>query len=147
LPPTHPAAARQPLRVVLDRRGRLPGTARVLDDAAPTLVSAAAGPRELLGELFARDVRRVLLEGGPTLAAAFLREGLVDEAVVHLAPKLLGAGAPLVGDLGITGIGDALTLTVTGLTRLGGDVEIRLRPTRHTGDRRVADHHGATGGS
>jgi diaminohydroxyphosphoribosylaminopyrimidine deaminase / 5-amino-6-(5-phosphoribosylamino)uracil reductase len=147
LPPTHPAAARQPLRVVLDRRGRLPGTARVLDDAAPTLVSAAAGPRELLDELFARDVRRVLLEGGPTLAASFLREQLVDEAVVHLAPKLLGAGAPLVGDLGITGIGDALTLSVTGLTRLGGDVEIRLRPNRHTGDRRVADHHGATGGS
>jgi diaminohydroxyphosphoribosylaminopyrimidine deaminase/5-amino-6-(5-phosphoribosylamino)uracil reductase len=147
LPPTHPAAERQPLRVVLDRRGRLPRTARVLDDAAPTLVSAAAGPRELLAELFARDVRRVLLEGGPTLAAAFLREGLVDEAVVHLAPKLLGAGAPLVGDLGITGIGDALTLSVTGLTRLGGDVEIRLRPNRHTGDRRVADHHGATGGS
>ena len=146
-PPPHPVAARQPLRVVLDRRGRLPATARVLDDAAPTLVSAAAGPRELLEELFARDVRRVLLEGGPTLAAAFLREGLVDEAVVHLAPKLLGAGAPLVGDLGITGIGDALTLTVTGLTRLGGDVEIRLRPTRHTGTRRVADHHGATGGS
>jgi diaminohydroxyphosphoribosylaminopyrimidine deaminase/5-amino-6-(5-phosphoribosylamino)uracil reductase len=119
----------------------------VLDDAAPTLVSTAASPRELLGELFARDVRRVLLEGGPTLAAAFLRDGLVDEAVVHLAPKLLGAGAPLVGDLGITGIGNALTLTVTGLTHLGGDVEIRLRPNRHTGDRRVADHHGATGGS
>ncbi len=140
-------APRQPLRVVLDRRGRLPATARVLDDAAPTLVSAAPGPRELLDELFARDVRRVLLEGGPTLAAAFLCEGLVDEAVVHLAPKLLGAGAPLVGDLGITGISDALTLSVTGLTRLGGDVEIRLRPTRHTGDRRVADDHGATGGS
>ena len=140
-------AERQPLRVVLDRRGRLPADARVRDGAAPTLVSAAGTPRELLDELFARDVRRVLLEGGPTLAAAFLRDGLVDEAVVHLAPKLLGAGAPLVGDLGITGIGDALTLSVTGLTRRGGDVEIRLRPTRHTGDRRVADHHGATGRS
>lgn len=140
-------AASQPLRVVLDRRGRLPRTARVLDGAAPTLVSAAGSPRELLAELFARDVRRVLLEGGPTLAAAFLRDGLVDEAVVHLAPKLLGAGAPLVGDLGITGIGDALTLSVTGLTRLGGDVELRLRPTRHTGERRTGDHRGATGGS
>jgi diaminohydroxyphosphoribosylaminopyrimidine deaminase / 5-amino-6-(5-phosphoribosylamino)uracil reductase len=139
-------APRQPLRVVIDRRGRLPATARVLDDAAPTLVSAAPGPRELLDELFVRDVRRVLLEGGPTLAAAFLRAGLVDEVVVHLAPKLLGAGAPLVDDLGITGIGDALTLQVTGLARLGGDVEIRLRPTRHTGVRRVADSRGATGG-
>ena len=147
LPPTHPAAGRQPLRVVLDRRGRLPRTARVLDRAAPTLVSTADCPRALLDELFARDVRRVLLEGGPTLAAAFLRAGLVDEAVVHLAPKLLGAGAPLVDDLGITGIGDALTFSVTGLTHLGGDVGIRLRPTRHTGERRTGDHHGVTGGS
>ncbi|TFV53094.1 RibD family protein, partial [Geodermatophilus sp. DF01-2] len=147
LPPTHPAADRQPLRVVLDRRGRLPQDARVRDGAAPTLVSAAATPRELLAELFDRDVRRVLLEGGPTLAAAFLREGVVDEAVLHLAPKLLGSGAPLVGDLGIAAIGDALEFSVAGLTRLGGDVEVRLRPTRHTGDRRAADSRGATGGS
>ncbi|WNV77500.1 bifunctional diaminohydroxyphosphoribosylaminopyrimidine deaminase/5-amino-6-(5-phosphoribosylamino)uracil reductase RibD [Geodermatophilus sp. DSM 44513] len=140
-------ADRQPLRVVLDRRGRVPATARVHDGAAPTLVSTAATPRALLDELFARDVRRVLLEGGPTLAAAFLRDGLVDEAVVHLAPKLLGAGAPLVGDLGISGIGAALSLTVSGLTHLGGDVEIRLRPTRHTGDGRTAEDRDATGGS
>lgn len=140
-------AGRQPLRVVLDRRGRLPSDARVLDDAAPTLVSAAAGPRELLAELFARDVRRVLLEGGPTLAAAFLRAGLVDEAVVHLAPKLLGGGASLVGDLGITSIGDALTLSVVDVTRLGGDVGIRLRAYRHTGGSRSAESPAATGGS
>jgi diaminohydroxyphosphoribosylaminopyrimidine deaminase/5-amino-6-(5-phosphoribosylamino)uracil reductase len=126
-------ADRQPLRVVVDRAGRLPATARVLDDAAPTLVSRAGTPAELLTELFTRDVRRVLLEGGPTLAAAFLRAGLVDEAVLHLAPKLLGAGPSLVGDLGISGIGAALSLFVAELTPLGGDVQIRLHPTRHTG--------------
>jgi diaminohydroxyphosphoribosylaminopyrimidine deaminase / 5-amino-6-(5-phosphoribosylamino)uracil reductase len=126
-------ADRQPLRVVVDRRGRLPRDARVLDDAAPTLVSTAAGPRELLAELFARHVRRVLLEGGPTLAAAFLREGLVDEVVAHLAPKLLGAGPSLVGDLGISAIADALSLDVVGVTLLGRDVQITLRPTLHTG--------------
>jgi diaminohydroxyphosphoribosylaminopyrimidine deaminase/5-amino-6-(5-phosphoribosylamino)uracil reductase len=132
-------ADRQPLRVVVDRRGRLPDTARVLDDAAPTYVSAAGSPARLLAELFDRDVRRVLLEGGPTLAAAFLRAGLVDEAVVHLAPTLLGAGPSLVGDLGIDSIGGALSLTVVDVTRLGGDVEIRLRPNRHTGGRQSAD--------
>lgn len=128
-------ADRQPLRVVVDRRGRLPATARVLDDAAPTLVSRAAGPAELLAELFGRDVRRVLLEGGPTLAAAFLRAGLVDEAVVHLAPKLLGAGPALVGDLGITSIADALSFETVEVLPSGGDVQLRLRPTRHTGGR------------
>lgn len=130
---------RQPLRVVVDRSGRVPGTARVLDGAAPTFVSRAATPGELLTELHARDARRVLLEGGPTLAAAFLRAGLVDEMVIHLAPKLLGAGPSLVSDLGIRGIGDALDLTVVDVTRLGGDVEVRLRPTRHTGALQSAD--------
>jgi diaminohydroxyphosphoribosylaminopyrimidine deaminase/5-amino-6-(5-phosphoribosylamino)uracil reductase len=133
------AAARQPLRVVVDRRGLLPTTARVLDDAAPTFVSHAATPADLLTELFDRDVRRVLLEGGPTLAAAFLRAGLVDEAVIHLAPTLLGAGPSLVGDLGIPTISGALSLAVVDVTRLGGDVEIRLRPNRHTGGRQFAD--------
>jgi diaminohydroxyphosphoribosylaminopyrimidine deaminase/5-amino-6-(5-phosphoribosylamino)uracil reductase len=135
-------ADRQPLRVVVDRRGQLPATARVLDDAAPTLVSSAGSPAELLAELFDRDVRRVLLEGGPTLAAAFLRAGLVDEVLVHLAPTFLGAGPSLVGDLGISTITDALTLSIVDVTRLGGDVEVRLRPTRHTG----GDQH-AHGGS
>ncbi|MCZ2824965.1 MULTISPECIES: bifunctional diaminohydroxyphosphoribosylaminopyrimidine deaminase/5-amino-6-(5-phosphoribosylamino)uracil reductase RibD [unclassified Modestobacter] len=126
-------ADRQPLRVVLDRRGRVPASARVHDDAAPTLVSRAATPAALLAELFAADVRRVLLEGGPTLAAAFLAAGLVDEAVVHVAPTLLGAGAGMVGGLGISTITDALHLQVTDVTRMGGDVQIRLRPTGHTG--------------
>jgi diaminohydroxyphosphoribosylaminopyrimidine deaminase/5-amino-6-(5-phosphoribosylamino)uracil reductase len=130
---------RQPLRVVVDRRGRLPGTARVLDDAAPTHVSRAGTPAGVLAELFDRDVRRMLLEGGPTLAAAFLREGLVDEVVLHLAPKLLGAGPPMVGDLGIATISGALGLAVCDVTPLGGDVQVRLRPTRHTGSRQRAD--------
>ncbi|MGZ4507181.1 MAG: bifunctional diaminohydroxyphosphoribosylaminopyrimidine deaminase/5-amino-6-(5-phosphoribosylamino)uracil reductase RibD [Blastococcus sp.] len=132
-------AARQPLRVVADRAGRLPTTARVLDDAAPTHVSRAPTPAALLAELFDRDVRRVLLEGGPTLAAAFLRDGLVDEVLVHLAPTLLGAGPSLVGDLGIRTIGNALTLSIIEVTLVGGDLQLRLRPTRHTGGRQHAD--------
>jgi diaminohydroxyphosphoribosylaminopyrimidine deaminase / 5-amino-6-(5-phosphoribosylamino)uracil reductase len=128
---------RQPLRVVADRGGRVPATARVLDDAAPTHVSRATDPAALLAELFGRDVRRALLEGGPTLAAAFLREGLVDEVLVHVAPKLLGAGPSLVGDLGIATIADALDLALAEVTRLGGDVALRLRPTRHTGASQV----------
>ena len=134
--PDGSTAPRQPLRVVVDRSGRLPAGARVLDDAAPTHVSRAAEPAQVLAELFGRGVRRVLLEGGPTLAAAFLRAGLVDEALLHLAPKLLGAGPALVGDLGIHSIAGALPLTIREVRLLGGDVQLRLRPTRHTG----ADH-------
>jgi diaminohydroxyphosphoribosylaminopyrimidine deaminase / 5-amino-6-(5-phosphoribosylamino)uracil reductase len=132
----------QPLRVVVDRRGRVPAGARVLDDAAPTHISRADGPEGVLGELFDRGVRRVLLEGGPELAAGFLRAGMVDEVVIHLAPKLLGAGPSLVGDLGIRTIGDALSLDVVDVTLLGSDVAIRLRPTRHTGRRQHASGRG-----
>jgi diaminohydroxyphosphoribosylaminopyrimidine deaminase/5-amino-6-(5-phosphoribosylamino)uracil reductase len=131
--------AHQPLRVVVDRRDRVPATARVHDHTAPTLVSSAADPSALLAELFDRDVRRLLLEGGPTLVAAFLRAGLVDEAVIHLAPKLLGAGPSLVSDLGIPSIGRALSFSVVDVTLLGGDVAVRLRPTRHTGGQQTAD--------
>jgi diaminohydroxyphosphoribosylaminopyrimidine deaminase/5-amino-6-(5-phosphoribosylamino)uracil reductase len=130
---------RRPLRVVVDRRGRLPQTARVLDAAAPTHVSRAGTPAEILAELFDRGVRRVLLEGGPTLAAAFLRAGLVDEAIVHLAPTLLGAGPSLVGDLGISTMAGALSFRIVDLIPMGGDVQIRLRPTRHTGGQQHAD--------
>jgi diaminohydroxyphosphoribosylaminopyrimidine deaminase / 5-amino-6-(5-phosphoribosylamino)uracil reductase len=130
---------RQPLRVVVDRRGRLPETARVLDDAAPTYISRAGTPAGLLAELFDRDVHRVLLEGGPTLAAAFLRAGLVDEAIVHLAPTLLGAGPSLVGDLGISTMSGALSFRIVDLIPMGGDVQIRLLPTRHTGGQQHAD--------
>jgi diaminohydroxyphosphoribosylaminopyrimidine deaminase/5-amino-6-(5-phosphoribosylamino)uracil reductase len=139
--------AQQPLRVVLDRRGRVPATARVLDDAAPTHLSTAPTPAALLADLYDRDVRRVLLEGGPTLAAAFLAAGLVDEAVVHVAPQLLGAGTPMVGGLGISTITSALHLHVTDVTRLGGDVQIRLRSTRHTVDAEAAGPAAGGGGS
>ena len=81
----------------------------------------------------------MLLEGGPTLAAAFLRDGLVDEVLVHLAPTFLGAGPSLVGDLGISTMAEALSLRIVDLIPLGGDVQIRLRPTRHTGGHQHAD--------
>ncbi len=132
-------AVRQPLRVVVDRRGRVPATARVLDDAAPTHVSRAPDPAGMLAEIFELGVRRTLLEGGPTLAAGFLRAALVDEVVLHQAPVLLGAGRSLVGDLGISTIGAALSLELVEVTRLGRDVQVTLRPTRHTGGRQAAD--------
>ncbi|WP_299445485.1 bifunctional diaminohydroxyphosphoribosylaminopyrimidine deaminase/5-amino-6-(5-phosphoribosylamino)uracil reductase RibD [uncultured Phycicoccus sp.] len=118
---------RQPLRVVLGQRP-VPPDARVLDGAAETLVVQSHDPAEALAAVTARGVHHVLLEGGPTLAAAFLRAGLVDEVVAYLAPALLGAGAAIVGDLGITSITDALRLETRDVAVLGGDVRITARP-------------------
>ncbi len=123
------AADRQPLRVVVGRR-RLPAGAAVLDDAAPTLVLGTHDPAEVLTTLWERGARRVLVEGGPVLAAAFWRAGLVDEIVVYLAPVLLGAGPQAVGDLGIGGIGEAARLDVVDVARTGPDVRITAVPRR-----------------
>lgn len=126
---------RQLLRAVMGRR-EVPAVARVLDDAADTVVLPTRDPHEALSTLFARDRQHVFLEGGPTLAAAFLTAGLVDEVVTYVAPMLLGAGRSAVADLGITTIGDALHLDVTDVTVLGegADTNVRLTMTPR-------DHH------
>ena len=78
--------------------------------AAETVHLRTRDPQEALAELFARDRQHVFLEGGPTLAAAFLEAGLVDEIVTYVAPMLLGAGRNAVADLGIDTIADARAL-------------------------------------
>jgi diaminohydroxyphosphoribosylaminopyrimidine deaminase / 5-amino-6-(5-phosphoribosylamino)uracil reductase len=93
-------AERQPLRTVVDSNARTPADARVLDDAAPTLIAVAddadasslegradivrlphsdAGlDLHVLKALGERGVSSVLVEGGPTLAGSFLAAGLID---------------------------------------------------------------------
>ena len=121
----------QPLRAVMGLRD-VPADRRVLDDVAETVVLRTRDPHEALAALYARDRQHVFLEGGPTLAAAFLRAGLVDEVVAYVAPMLLGAGRSAVGDLGIATIADALHLDVVEVTTLGEppdtDVRITLAP-------------------
>ncbi|MFF9015373.1 bifunctional diaminohydroxyphosphoribosylaminopyrimidine deaminase/5-amino-6-(5-phosphoribosylamino)uracil reductase RibD [Streptomyces sp. NPDC014870] len=139
----------QPLRVVVDTEASAvkPG-ARVLDDAARTVIAVAEDMlieetvhfpetwrlsrapgggldlTELLAMLHQQGVRSVLLEGGPTLAAAFVRAGAVDQVVGYLAPVLLGAGPHALADAGITTIAEALRLDITETVRIGPDLRI-----------------------
>lgn len=121
----------QPLRAVMGER-ELPATARVLNGDAETVLLRTRDPHAALAQLWQRERRHVVLEGGPTLAAAFVRAGLVDEIVAYLAPMLLGAGRSAVGDLGIGTIADALRLEVADLTLLdpaGPDEQPNVRLT------------------
>lgn len=120
-------AGRQPVRVVLGDRP-VPAGARLRSDEAPTVFLPGHDPAAALATLGRDGIRHVWLEGGATLAAAFLRAGLVDELVVYLAPLLLGAGRPLVGDLGIGTLADALHLDIVDVTRVGTDVRLTLAP-------------------
>jgi len=119
----------QPLRVVVGLRD-LPPDARVLDDAAPTVQLRTHDPLEVLADLVTRDVQHVLLEGGPTLAAAFVRAGVVDAVRWYVAPALLGAGASALADAGMSTIAEALRLEVTDVARVGADVRIDARVLR-----------------
>ena len=101
--------------MVFAGRRPLPLKARVFDASAQTVVYRIKKPGDLRGalkDLCAQGVGTLLLEGGPTLHASFLRAGLVDEARVFLAPKLLsGADDP----------NSAPRLKAPRLTRVGGD--------------------------
>jgi diaminohydroxyphosphoribosylaminopyrimidine deaminase/5-amino-6-(5-phosphoribosylamino)uracil reductase len=120
--------AQQPLRVVVGRRP-LPASSRVLDEAAPTRLMATHDLAAVLADLHADGVRQVLLEGGPTLAGAFVAAGLVDRVVAYVAPVLLGAGPAALGDAGIATISAALRLATEDVTCLGPDVRITARAT------------------
>lgn len=143
-------AADQPLRVVLDTHATIRSTARVLDEAAPTLIAVAedADTRHLAGveltrlpydkygisvdalllELHRRGVRSVLLEGGPTLAGAFVAAGVIDKVVGYLAPVLLGAGPNALAEAGIGTLTEALRLRITETVRIGTDIRVTAVP-------------------
>jgi diaminohydroxyphosphoribosylaminopyrimidine deaminase/5-amino-6-(5-phosphoribosylamino)uracil reductase len=127
-----PGPGHQPLRVVLDSHGRTPDGARVRDGDAETLVLTerdvpAHDAAAVLKVLHERGIVSVLLEGGPTVAAAFMTAGLVDRVIAYVAPALLGAGPAAVGDLGVGPINGAVRLRLCEVVRVGDDARLTLR--------------------
>ncbi len=120
--------AQQPLRAVMGLRD-LPSDRRVFNDRAETVRLLTRDPLVALQELFARDRQHVFFEGGPTLAAAFLTGGLVDEVVAYVAPSLLGSGANAVAPLGIDTMADALRFQITDTATIGTGPDTNLRIT------------------
>jgi diaminohydroxyphosphoribosylaminopyrimidine deaminase/5-amino-6-(5-phosphoribosylamino)uracil reductase len=117
----------QPLRVVMGER-EVPATSRIFDAPGEAQHLSTRDPARALEQLYAAGRQHVWLEGGPTLAAAFLRAGLVDEIHAYVAPTFLGAGANAVGDLGITTIADQLRwhLKRAAVLGAGADATVRL---------------------
>ncbi len=79
-------------------------------------------------ELGRRQCNEVLVEAGSTLSGAFLRQGLLDELVIYMAPKLLGSNARPLFDLPLNTMGAQLPLEVKDFRQVGGDWRITLIP-------------------
>ena len=143
---------RQPLRVIVDSKGRLPPDANLLKQQGQTLVfvsdkAAARQPylespsaewllapgkdgrvdlRAMLSELGRRQITSLLVEGGGTLLGSLFDEGLVDRVVGFVAPVIVGgstAPSPVAGT-GVERIADALRLHDVRVERFGNDVAI-----------------------
>ncbi|HEV8312027.1 MAG TPA: bifunctional diaminohydroxyphosphoribosylaminopyrimidine deaminase/5-amino-6-(5-phosphoribosylamino)uracil reductase RibD [Burkholderiaceae bacterium] len=145
--------ARQPLRVIVDSRLETPADARILQPPGEVLIYAAApsearraalGERaeivlkpgandkvdlpSMLDDLAARGINELHVEAGHKLNGSFVREGLVDEFLVYLAPKLLGAGREMAAFGPLASLDDALQLEWVSIDRVGDDLRLIARP-------------------
>jgi diaminohydroxyphosphoribosylaminopyrimidine deaminase/5-amino-6-(5-phosphoribosylamino)uracil reductase len=113
---------RDPLRVVL---GQAPPGAKV----HPCLeTSGELG--DVLDDLGGRGVLQLLVEGGPTVAGAFHRSGLVDRYVLYLAPVLFGGqdALGLFAGAGAATMADVWRGRIVAVTRVGEDLRVDLAP-------------------
>lgn len=125
------ATAHQPLRVVVGHR-RLPPDA-TLRGGAGFLAIDTHDVVKVLDILAQLEIRHLLVEGGPTLATAFLAARVVDQIHCYSAPVLLGAGPSALGDMGIGTIADAARLHVRRREALGEDTFLEATVQREVG--------------
>ncbi|MCV7256597.1 bifunctional diaminohydroxyphosphoribosylaminopyrimidine deaminase/5-amino-6-(5-phosphoribosylamino)uracil reductase RibD [Mycobacterium hackensackense] len=118
-------AESQPLRVVVGEREISP-EANVLNDDSHTMVIRTRDPHEVMRAL--SDRTAVLVEGGPTLAGAFLRAGVIDRILAYVAPILLGGPITAVDDVGVLSIAGAQRWRFDGVDTIGPDVRLSLVP-------------------
>ena len=144
----------QPLRVIVDSRLDTPPASRMLDAPGAALIYAAApdesrraalesrgvqialmpGPSgkvdlaAMLEDLAARGINELHVEAGHKLNGSFVREGLVDELLIYMAPKLLGAGRELAAFGPLESLQDSLALRFVSVTQIGDDLRLIARP-------------------
>ena len=118
-------ASRQPVRVVVGERA-IPPDSSVCQGDSPTILLRTRDPREVIRAL--SDHTDVIVEGGPTLAGAFLRAGVVDRILAYLAPILLGGPVTAVDDVGVPSIEAALRWRFDAVQQIGPDLLVSLTP-------------------
>jgi len=153
-----PKNVRQPLRVIMDSALSIVPEAKILYPASQACVfsieedmeaehlevlekkdvTVRFSPRGEDGRLDLLDameqladagINEVLLETGAELAGSFLQEGLVDEIIVYMAPKLLGSSARPLFNLPLDTMDETLDLTLKSVRQVGQDLRLVYLPT------------------
>jgi diaminohydroxyphosphoribosylaminopyrimidine deaminase/5-amino-6-(5-phosphoribosylamino)uracil reductase len=151
----HDVRCKSPVRVVLDARGDIvTASSRVADEAAPTIVVLAPDTRApalpshvellrsevdlggrfdlvaLLAALRRRGITTLLVEGGPTIAGAFMAAGFVDRIVAYVRPAILGSGLALIDIPDVATIADLRVFRLESVEVLGDDIRVIARAKR-----------------
>lgn len=119
--------AQQPTPVVVGTRA-VPKDAAVFRHPHPVIFEGTHDLHAVVADLYQRGFRRVYVEGGPTLASAFVAAELVDEYAIYLAPSLIGGARLALGDIGVETIGEQRRLRILDVEALGGDLYLRAVP-------------------
>lgn len=147
----HAPVRRQPLAVIVDSRLETPTAAKMFIEGRPLLIYGAVqdaqrraaleqrgatviempGPggkvdlAAMLRDLARREINEVHVEAGHKLNGSLLREGLVDELLVYLAPTLLGPGRDMANIGPLSELSQGLPLAFTAVEPIGPDLRIR----------------------
>ena len=106
---------------------------QLTDVGATVIRTPVSGPHQktdlpaLLADLARREVNELHLEVGHKLGGSFLREGLVDELLLYMAPRLLGPGAGLAHIGPFESLAQSLDWQFTDVSRVGADLRILAR--------------------
>lgn len=141
-------ARRQPLAFVVDSRGTVSSDARIFARGDVVMVTTVSCPHDrqlewkeagadvlvlppaergvdldaLVAECGRRGLLEIYCEGGATLATQLVRQGLVDRLELHMGPKMVGAGGPSLGDLGVDTMAAAIGFRLVEAHVSGDDV-------------------------
>ena len=116
--------ARQPIRVVLTRSGKLPADANAFKDrrAADTLFYRDQPLAAVLADLGKKDITSVLIEGGGVVLGHALDERLIDKVQIYVAPSLTGGGVVAFGGRGAGATAEAARLHRVRFEKIGPDI-------------------------
>ena len=119
----------QPIPVIIGTRN-VPGDALVHQHPLEPLIIGHNDLHAALSEMFDKGIRSIFVEGGPTLASAFIAAGLADRLYIYLAPVLLGGDKVALGDLGVSTLSERIDVEISSVEPLGADIFITAKTTR-----------------